>query len=290
VTTQVAASTPLLSVDGLAVDYRGRERKAGVKRVLHDVSFGVSPGETLALVGESGSGKSTIGRSLVGLAPVAAGRIEYAGTDITQANRRQRRALAKDIQMIFQNPYGSLNPALTVGDVLAEPLTAVLGLSKRDARERVRGLLDRVHLPADAASRYASHFSGGQRQRIAIARALALEPALIVCDEPTSALDVTTQASILELLQELQQRTGTSYLFITHDLAVVRRFADRVIVLREGRIVEEGTTAQVCDRPTDPYAQRLVAAAPVPDPVKQRERRERRLAATDTSAPATLAR
>ncbi|CCG02616.1 ABC transporter ATP-binding protein [Blastococcus saxobsidens] len=274
----MSTSHPLLAVDDLVVDYPAPGFRKPPRRVISGASFALAAGETLALVGESGSGKSTIGKALLGLAPVTGGSVRLDGREISRLRRRQRRALSGDMQVVFQNPYGSLNPARTVGQILAEPLFAAGQLSRSDARRRIEELLDSVHMPVDSMSRYPSHFSGGQRQRIAIARALALEPRLIVCDEPTSALDVTTQAAVLELLQELQSRTGTSYLFITHDLAVVRHFAARVLVLEGGRIVEDGPTAEVCDQPAHPYTQRLVAAAPVPDPVLQRMRREQRLA------------
>lgn len=276
---RTAAAAPLLAVSALAVQYPTPGFRKTPRRVISGASFELSRGETLALVGESGSGKSTIGKAVLGLAPIATGSVRLKGREISRIGRRERRKLAEDMQVVFQNPYGSLNPALTIGQILAEPLFAVGRMNKRDARRRIEELLDSVHMPLDSMSRYPSHFSGGQRQRIAIARALALEPRMIVCDEPTSALDVTTQAAVLELLKEVQARTGTSYLFITHDLAVVRHFAARVLVLEGGRIVEDGPTDQVCDHPTHPYTQRLVAAAPVPDPVLQRKRRAQRLTA-----------
>ncbi|KQV07253.1 ATP-binding cassette domain-containing protein [Leifsonia sp. Root112D2] len=268
-------TTALLEVDSLAVEYRKTGLRASVNRVIDDVSFHIGTGETLALVGESGSGKSTIGKVILGLTPAAAGSIRFRGRQIDSLSARARRPLASELQVIFQNPYGSLNPSLKIGRILAEPLLAA-GRSRREAMGQIADLLSVVNMPADTVDRYPGDFSGGQRQRIAIARALALKPSLVVCDEPTSALDVSTQAAVLELLAELQQRLGVSYLFITHDLAVVRQFADRTIVLQNGRIVEEGSSSDVCERPQHPYTQRLVAAAPVPDPRLQRERRERR--------------
>jgi len=271
----------LVSVQNLAVEYRtGRLRRAPVG-VIEDVSFDIAQGETLALVGESGSGKTTIGKAMLGLTPVTAGRILFNGSDITHLRGAGRRALASDIQAVFQNPFGSLNPALTIGRTLTEPLLVAGDLPKAEISSRIGELLWRVGLPGDAASRYPGQFSGGQRQRVAIARAVARRPKLIVCDEPTSALDVTTQASALELLHELQDDLGCAYLFITHDLAVVKEFADRVIVLEKGRIVEEGRSVDVCDHPAHPYTRRLVASAPVPDPLLQRRRREERLALPD---------
>ena len=259
-----------LLVENLEVAYRKRGR---VTKVIDGVSFSLAAGETLGLVGESGSGKTTIGRALLGLAPVAGGRIEFLGKDVTRLRRAERQRVARDLQVVFQDPYSSLNPAMTIGSILVEPLR-VAGVE--DARDRVDQLLARVGLSPDAATRFPSEFSGGQRQRIAIARAVALRPSLIICDEPTSALDVTTQSRILELLRELQRETGTAYLFISHDLGVVREVSDRIAVLNEGRIVEIGDSEQVSLRPEHPYTQRLQLATPVPDPVLQAERRRRR--------------
>ncbi|MEW2400783.1 ATP-binding cassette domain-containing protein [Streptomyces sp. NPDC046862] len=270
--------TPILQVDGLAVRYPSRGFRKPPTTVIEDVSFEVGQAETVALVGESGSGKTTIGRAVLGLTPVSGGRVLLDGRDITRLTGRARRLLSTDIQVIFQNPYGSLNPALPVGRTLAEPLLAGSGStsSRGEVRDHITELLRRVGLPEDAADRYPAQFSGGQRQRIAIARAVARQPRLIICDEPTSALDVTTQAAALELLSELQQTLGCAYLFITHDLAVVKEFAARTLVLQHGRIVEEGRSTDVCDRPRHEYTRRLVAAAPVPDPVLQRRRRQQR--------------
>jgi peptide/nickel transport system ATP-binding protein len=270
------SEAPLLSVRDLVVSYASTRRRPPVT-VIEGVSFDLCRGETLALVGESGSGKTTIGRAILGLTPSAAGTVSFEGKDITHLSARERTALASEMQVVFQNPYGSLNPALRVGPILAEPLV-VSGLPKAEVMRRIADLLRRVGLPEDAAERFPGQFSGGQRQRIAIARAIARRPKLIVCDEPTSALDVTTQAAVLALLDELQDDIGCAYLFISHDLAVVKEFADRTIVLEQGRIAEEGPSAQICDAPSHPYTQRLVAAAPVPDPRLQRERRAARQA------------
>jgi len=272
----MTSTGPVLEVSNLAVEYPKSGFRQQPHRVIQDVSFSLGVGETLALVGESGSGKSTIGKAILGLAPVAAGRVTLKDQDITRLSARARRPLASELQAVFQNPYGSLNPSLTVGQILAEPLRAAR-IGAREAHDRIATLLQRVRMPIDTMTRYPGEFSGGQRQRIAIARAIALDPGVVICDEPTSALDVSTQAAVLELLAELQSRLHVSYLFITHDLAVVRQFADRTLVLQAGRIVEEGTSAEVCERPVHPYTQRLVAAAPVPDPVLQRERRRARL-------------
>jgi peptide/nickel transport system ATP-binding protein len=190
--------------------------------------------------------------------------------ELTELSARERRRSAEQIQVVFQDPYSSLNPAMTIEAILSEPL---LGHGRQGGRERVRGLLDRVGLPADSGRRLAREFSGGQRQRIAIARALALRPKLIICDEPTSALDLSTQVKVLDLFLEIQESTGCAYLFITHDLAVVRRMSHRIAVLLHGEIVEEGDARQVSDQPQHPYTQQLQMAAPVADPMRQRERR-----------------
>jgi ABC-type glutathione transport system ATPase component len=278
----------LLTVDNLRVEYAARGFRRPPVRVIDDVSFTLARGETLALVGESGSGKTTIGKALLGLTPVAGGRVVLAGRDITRLEARARRALAAEIQVIFQNPYGSLNPSRAVGRTLAEPLL-VAGLSKTEVHARIAELLERVGLPQDAATRYPAQFSGGQRQRIAIARAVARRPKLIVCDEPTSALDVTTQSAVLGLLSELQQTLGCAYLFITHDLAVVKEFADRTMVLQHGRIVEEGASRAVCDKPRHEYTRNLVRAAPVPDPRLQRRRRQERHSPGPVTATSDIA-
>jgi len=262
----------LLEVDDLRVRFGSRRRPT---EVLHGVGFEIAPSETLGLVGESGSGKTTIGRAVLGLVKASGGTIRFDGRDITGAGRRERRALAKDIQVVFQDPYSSLNPAMPIGDILSEPLI-MQGVTSKDARSRVRTLLDQVGLPSDAADRRPSEFSGGQRQRIAIARALAPEPRLIVCDEPVSALDLTTQARVLDLFVEIQQRTGVAYLFISHDLAVVRHISDRACVLYRGDIVETGQVDDVISRPTHEYTKRLILAAPVADPDRQAERRRAR--------------
>jgi ABC-type oligopeptide transport system ATPase subunit len=262
---------PVLRVENLVVRFGGR--RGGVT-VIDDVSFHINAGETLSVVGESGSGKTTIGRAILGLAPVTAGSVTFRGEGISNIPRARRRKVARAIQVVFQDPYSSLNPAMTVEDILVEPLAAT-GVS--GGRERVRTLLDAVGLPSDAGRRYPREFSGGQRQRIAIARALALEPSVIVCDEPTSALDVTTQARVLTLLADLQRQTGVAYLFISHDLGVVHEVSDRIAVLYKGHIVEIGQAHQVATNPQHPYTRKLQMAAPVADPKKQRVRRAKRL-------------
>jgi ABC-type glutathione transport system ATPase component len=244
-------------------------------RALKGVSLDIGAGETLGLVGESGSGKTTLGRAALGLVPVTGGTVSYRGQDITHLTRRRRRALAAELQVIFQDPYSSLNPSMLVADILSEPLRAQ-GMPSREARLRITTLLARVGLPSDAGGRLPREFSGGQRQRIAIARALALEPALIVCDEPVSALDMSTQIRILDLLVEIQEATGVAYLFISHDLDVVRYISHRVAVLYRGEIVETGDAEQVTTAPAHPYTRRLLMAAPVPDPDAQARRRAER--------------
>ena len=268
-------SESLLDIKNLVTDYPGRGFRAKPIRVLKDVSINVGPGETVGLVGESGSGKSTIGRAVLGLAPVTEGSIHFDGRDISKLGSAARRAISKDIQVVFQDPYTSLNPAMTIADILSEPLV-VQGMTGAKARARVAGLLDRVQLPADAAARLPREFSGGQRQRVAIARALAMEPRLIVCDEPVSALDLSTQARVLDLLLEIQEQTGVAYLFISHDLAVVRHLSHRVCVLYRGEVVEFGDARQVTEEPRHSYTQKLLMASPIADPARQRERRTER--------------
>ncbi len=269
-TGDTAAS--LLQVSDLNVTYRGSGWRRPAFHALHDVSLDVRSGETVGLVGESGSGKTTLGRAVLGLTDISAGTVSFDGRDITHAGRRERRSLSRDIQVVFQDPYSSLNPAMTVETILAEPLTAQ-GTSRADASARIRQLLGQIDLEADAGTRYPREFSGGQRQRIAIARALALEPRLIVCDEPVSALDLSTQARILDLLIDIQVRTGVAYLFISHDLSVVRYISHRVAVMLGGRIVEHGEGDIVTSQPVHPYTQRLLLASPIPDPVRQAQRR-----------------
>jgi ABC-type glutathione transport system ATPase component len=262
----------LLSVSGLTVRYR-RGRAGPPLTALRGVCLGIGKGETVALVGESGSGKSTLGNTILGLVPAAAGAILFDGADITDVSPRRRRELSRDIQAVFQDPYGSLNPVRTIRQTLCEPLLAHESLLGKAADARVAAALERVGLSAGAAGMYPGQFSGGQRQRIAIARALMLSPRLIICDEPVSALDLSVQAQVLNLLRAVQRDLGVSYLFITHDLAIVPHIAHRVVVLQQGQVVEAGPVGQVCTSPAHPYTQALVAAAPVPDPVRQRARR-----------------
>jgi ABC-type glutathione transport system ATPase component len=267
--------TDLLTVTDLRLSYPGVGLRKRSPEVLKGVSLTIRPGETLGLVGESGSGKTTLGRAVLGLATPTGGSVQFDGRDITHLSARERRPLARDIQVVFQDPYTSLNPALQIADILSEPLIAQ-GTDPKAARRSVGQLLDRVGMPANAAERYPREFSGGQRQRVAIARALALEPRLIVCDEPVSALDLTTQARVLDLFVELQRTTGVAYLFITHDLSVVRHVSHRVAVMYRGELVETGPTDQVTTDPSNPYTRSLLLAAPTADPDRQRERREAR--------------
>jgi peptide/nickel transport system ATP-binding protein len=222
---------------------------------------------------------------VLGLAPVTGGSIAYQGREIGHLNRRDRRELSSDIQVVFQDPYSSLNPSMTIEQILSEPLAA-RGTPSKEAKARVRDVLERVGLPSNAASRLPREFSGGQRQRVAIARALTLDPQLIVCDEPVSALDLSTQARVLDLFIDIQERTGVAYLFITHDLAVVRHVSHRVAVMYRGELVETGDGDQVTSRPQHPYTQRLFLAAPVPNPDEQASRRAARRALIDSEAAA----
>lgn len=265
----------ILDVKNLDVTYPAKGfGKTGFK-ALNSVSIHVDQGETLGLVGESGSGKTTLGRAILGLAPVTAGSIEFLGQDISHANRKQRRDLSRDLQVVFQDPYTSLNPSMEVGQILAEPLQ-IQGMQGVEATKRIAELLDQVGLPKDAIHRLPREFSGGQRQRVAIARALALQPKLIVCDEPVSALDLTTQARILDLFLQIQKDTGVSYLFVSHDLDVVRHLSHRVAVMFKGEIVEQGPASKVTVLPSHAYTQKLLMASPVPDPDRQAARREQR--------------
>jgi ABC-type glutathione transport system ATPase component len=274
-TATTTTTEPLLVADDVIVEYPGRGFRKPPFRALNGVSLSIGAGETLGLVGESGSGKTTIGRAILGLAPVTGGTIRYGGRVISNIAKAERRALSDDIQVVFQDPYTSLNPAMTVNDILTEPLL-VAGVSRADANRRVQDLLDQVHLPGDAGQRLPREFSGGQRQRIAIARALSRDPRVIVCDEPVSALDLSNQGRVLDLFIEIQERTSVAYLFITHDLSVVRHISHRVAVMYRGEIIEAGPAATVTTAPEHPYTQRLLLAAPVPDPKRQAERREAR--------------
>jgi peptide/nickel transport system ATP-binding protein len=266
-----------LKVENVDVEYPGKGFLSKPFKALHSVSIELGKGETLGLVGESGSGKTTLGRAILGLAPVTAGSIRFQGEEISKASRKERQRLSRDIQVVFQDPYTSLNPSMEIGQILAEPLE-IQGMKGDEAKRRIKELLDQVNLPKDAIHRLPREFSGGQRQRVAIARALALAPKLIVCDEPVSALDLTTQARILDLFLQIQQDTGVSYLFVSHDLDVVRHISHRIAVMYKGEIVEQGEAMKVSKNPDHPYTQRLLMASPVPDPDRQAKRREERKA------------
>ncbi|WP_417562130.1 dipeptide ABC transporter ATP-binding protein [Microbacterium sp.] len=257
------------------------------RTVVHAVSgasLAIDAGRTFGLVGESGSGKSTLGRALAGLVPVAAGSVEITGVDLATASHRRLRQVRRGIGYVFQDPASSINPRSTIGRAIAEPLRLHAKLAGPARRAKVGELLDAVQLPASFAARYPHELSGGQRQRVAIARALALRPALLIADEPTSALDVSVQAKVLELFVQLQREFGFACLFISHDLAVVQEVAQDVAVLQAGRVVETGPARRLLTHPAEPYTQRLIAAAPVADPVAQRERRARWRRLTDADA------
>jgi oligopeptide/dipeptide ABC transporter ATP-binding protein len=266
----VTAAEPLLEVQDLRVEYR---RRGAVVVAVDDASLVVGHDEIVGLVGESGSGKSTLARAVMALAPISAGSIHFGGEDVTNWHFKRRRALYRRMQMVFQDPYSSLNPSRPIGRTLAEPLEAAGERDRQAIRARVREMLERVHLPSAVADRYPGEFSGGQRQRIAIARALMVSPQLVICDEATSALDLSVQAQILDLLRELKADAGLSYLFISHDLDVVRQLCDRVVVLYRGRVMEAGPAAQLAAAPAHPYTLALHRAAPLPDPRLQRARR-----------------
>ncbi|WP_236794665.1 ABC transporter ATP-binding protein [Amycolatopsis sp. GM8] len=268
---ETEAAAPLVTVTDLAVTYRVGGGAPPV-RAVDGVSLTIGADEVLGLVGESGSGKSTISSVLTGLVSPSAGSVQVGGVDLTRANRRQWREVRRQIGIVFQNPASALNPRATIGASIAEPL--VVHGERGDHGARVAELLTAVRLDPGWSGRYPHELSGGQRQRVGIARALALRPRLLIADEPTSALDVSVQASVLELLAGLQRELAFACLFISHDLAVIERVADRVAVLHRGKVVEEGPVAAVLGAPAQDYTRRLVAAAPVADPVRQRERRE----------------
>ncbi|RJL18493.1 ABC transporter ATP-binding protein [Paracoccus siganidrum] len=269
-------TTPLLTVEGLTKHFPVRRgilrRQVGTVQAVTDVSFALQPGETLAVVGESGCGKSTLGRAILRLHEPSAGRVRLRDTDITALDRPQLRAARRHMQIIFQDPFGSLNPRMTVRETLAEPLLLHGLATPRSVRAEVDRLIELCELSRWHAERYPHEFSGGQRQRVGIARALATRPALIVCDEPVSALDVSVQAQIVNLLQDLQRELGIAYVFISHDLGVVRHIATRVAVMYLGRIVEEAATEALFARPRHPYTRTLIASAPRPDPTAARHR------------------
>jgi peptide/nickel transport system ATP-binding protein len=267
----------LLELDDLKVYFPLKsgiilDRHVGDIRAVDGVTLTIARGETLGLVGESGCGKSTVGRTILRLYEPTGGRIVFDGRDITHLKERQMRPLRKRIQMVFQDPYASLNPRHSIGRIVGEPMRVHGTASRAEAQARVRELLSVVGLPPDAASRYPHEFSGGQRQRIGVARALALNPEFLVCDEPVSALDVSIQAQIVNLMEELQRELGLTYLFIAHDLAVVRHISTRIAVMYLGKIVEVAPADDLYDNPLHPYTITLLSAIPIPDPEVERNR------------------
>jgi len=263
----------LLLIENLQVHFPSRGGRAPTKAV-DGISFSIAPGESLGLVGESGSGKSTVGRAILRLIPAAGGRILFEGESVLDAPERRMRRLRQRMQIIFQDPAGSLDPRMRVEDIVSEPLV-VHGLARTHAQRRrsAAELLERCGMPVNALDRYPHEFSGGQKQRIGIARALALRPALLVCDEPTSALDVSVQAQIVNLLADLRRDLGLSYLFISHDMAVVHHLCARIVVMRSGRIVEQGPREAILTAPREEYTRALIAAVPIADPRARRPHR-----------------
>jgi len=261
------------------------QKQVGAVRAVDGVSFDVKRGETLGLVGESGCGKSTTGRSILQLYRPTSGEVVFDGVDLVQLKGEDLRKMRRKMQMIFQDPYASLNPRMTVGEIVGEPLLVHNLATEKEANERVKQLLELVNLNASFATRYPHEFSGGQRQRIGVARALALQPSFIVCDEPISALDVSIQAQVVNLLEELQEKFNLTYLFIAHDLSMVRHISDRVAVMYLGVIVELTSRDELYSKPLHPYAQALLSAVPIPDPVAESTRR-RTILEGDVPSPA----
>jgi peptide/nickel transport system ATP-binding protein len=272
------APVPALEIRDLVVRYGSGRKARQAPPAIDRVSFDIAPGETVGLVGESGSGKSTIGKAVLGLQPPTSGTVRLHGQDITSMSLKQRSRQVADLRVVFQDPYSSLNPARTIGQTLVEPLR-LMGVKGPEALQKARAGLESVGLPGDAVDRYPSQFSGGQRQRIAIARALVCDPKVVVLDEPVSALDLSTQAQVLNLLADLRDQRGLAFLFIAHDLGVVRFLAQRTVVLYRGQVMETGPVEAVSRAPRHPYTVALTAAAPVPRPAEQRARRTAREAA-----------
>ena len=275
------SSEPLLVVENLKKYFPIKsgfliDRTVDYVRAVDDVSFEIHQGETLGLVGESGSGKSTTGYCVLELLKPTSGSVRFDGEELTTMPRNELRRMRREMQIVFQDPYASLNPRMTIGDIVGEPLLIHKIGDRKRRRRTVEELLEVVGFNPDFVNRYPHEFSGGQRQRIGVARALALNPRLIVCDEPVSALDVSIQAQILNLLKDLQQAFGLTYLFIAHDLAVVREMSDQIAVMNRGKIVEAGSADQVYTNPRDDYTKALLASVPVPDPRRMRERKAER--------------
>ena len=272
----MTTAAPLLEVDDLHKHYPVRGgvfgRTVGAVRAVAGVSFSVMPGQTLGLVGESGCGKSTLGRTLMRLEEPTAGTVRFDGRDLAHARGAELQRLRREIQMVFQDPYASLNPRMTVGEIVREPLVVHRIGSKTEQLERVAALLQTVGLAPEVMARYPNEFSGGQRQRIGVARALALDPRLVIADEPVSALDVSVQSQVLNLMVRLQRERGLAYVFISHDLSVVRHVSDVVAIMYLGRLVEIGPADRLFDAPAHPYTRALLQAVPVADPRRRRER------------------
>ena len=272
VTADAPSSQPLaISAENISIAYEHRGKK---NVVVHDVSFSVAPGEILGLVGESGSGKSTIAKSVLGLLPITQGSMKLYGKELTTLSKKETRQMRKQIGVVFQDPAASLDPRFPIGDIITEPMVIHKVGDRASRLERAYELLDAVRLPRSVVNRYPHELSGGQRQRISIARALTLDPDVLIADEPTSALDVSVQAAVLDMFAELQERYEFACLFVSHDLAVVDMLSHKVMVLKDGREVESGTTDQVLHAPREEYTKRLLAAAPVPDPDEQAARRQ----------------
>ncbi|MEV7887534.1 ABC transporter ATP-binding protein [Streptomyces sp. NPDC002817] len=284
---------PILEVSGLVKHYPLTtgilfKKQVGAVKAVDGVDFALDRGETLGIVGESGCGKSTVAKMLVNLERPTAGTIKYKGEDLTKLSGKALKSVRRNIQMVFQDPYTSLNPRMTVGDIIGEPYEIHPEVApKGDRRKKVQDLLDVVGLNPEYINRYPHQFSGGQRQRIGIARGLALRPEVIVADEPVSALDVSVQAQVINLMDRLQNEFDLSYVFIAHDLSIVRHISDRVGVMYLGRIVEIGKDAEIYDHPTHPYTQALLSAVPVPDP-EAREHRERIILSGDVPSPTNI--
>ena len=249
------------------------DREVDQVRAVDGISFRVERGSTLGLVGESGSGKSTACRAILNLIEPSSGSVKFEGEEIAGLSRRAMRPLRRQMQMVFQDPYASLNPRKRIGQIVGDPLKRQGVASGRELRRQVEASLDRVGLSSEHYNRYPHEFSGGQRQRIGIARALALRPKLVICDEPVSALDVSIQAQIINLLDDLQDELCLTYVFVAHDIGVVRHISDRIAVMNLGKIVEEGTADQVCEQPRDAYTKKLLSAVPLPDPREAHARR-----------------